>query len=213
MLPKRHGAKDTPRTPNVRDVPSTSRLKRGSAGVYGIMPTPPAAPKYLGCMLQRLAGKSQVVHGQSVIRSEFFVPLYLSRILFFPSCQQPKDVSLAPCIVYHEASPTWIPEFIPRIRPCSVSLRTSHSTRPVRPESFDFVDPVPDSSVVRTNARLHVLDLVVSHETAQSFVPAPCIVYHEASPTWIPEFIPRTRPEVWSPFTFHTPMLSSTPCL
>ena len=36
VLPKRHGAKDTPRTPNVRDVPSTSRLKRGSAGVYGI---------------------------------------------------------------------------------------------------------------------------------------------------------------------------------
>ena len=175
------------------------------------MPTPPAAPKYLGCMLQRLAGKSKVVHGQSVIHSEFFVSLFLAASRSILLRQQPNVFSMAPCIVYHKASPHCIPKSIPRFRPCSVSLRTSHSTRPVRPRVFDFIDPVQDSSVVRTNARLHVLDLVVSHETAQSFVPAPCIVYHEASPTGIPEFIPRTRPEVWSHFTLRTPRAQFDP--
>ena len=137
MLPKRHGAKDTPRTPNVRDVPSTSRLKRGSAGVYGIMPTPPAAPKYLGCMLQRLAGKSQVVHGQSVIRSEFFVSLFLAASCSILLRQQPTVVSLAPCIVYHKASPPRTPKSIPRVRPCLVSLhpfvRGTRHRAPPRP--------------------------------------------------------------------------------
>ena len=192
------------------------------------MPTPPAAPKYLGCMLQRLAGKSKVVHGQSVIRSEFFVSLFLAASCSILLRQQPKVVSLAPCIVYHKASPPRTPKSIPRVRPCLVSLHpfvrgTRHRAPPrprprgesrarlkfcpgsvyrlsrslakldlrIHPEdppncsvsphtSHSSAQFDPESLIsstrskirpwyiyqLRANARLHVLGLVVSHETA-----------------------------------------------